>query len=428
MGGTMSLNCVVVGEGTPFPVEIKSLEKVGVLKKKIKEGNENTIACDAKDLKLYSVDGLVHKSAQFVFKGAEINYFSVKLLSDFDGSTEELAPLSPLYSYSKLNDTSSGKIHVLVVRPVQGAVASAALPTTQVVQTMRYQHSKMNSTICKKLLRAMNIHLNFVKAVPFFTSSDSTPVEPFTWASVFIEGGQEIQLTEEQQRKRYLSYVEENIGAVLAEKELCVLGVEKMAKILDYAMPEFNIELVGRTDLLVLSDMVKSDPDILQFLPGVRLLIEVKKTNDLQPGSVYQAVSELIALDCIANDPVMALLTDLNGHWEFLWVSEKRNNAIIVESLIITTPTEAFEVIRTLLAQPKSSHEDIQLPCCERPVKRRKLENMLPSVTEGGESNDILESIQRMKDIASVLGPDVEMAREVARQVTRSIPSFSKKT
>ncbi|KAH9067314.1 hypothetical protein Ae201684P_021474 [Aphanomyces euteiches] len=115
----------------------------------------------------------------------------------------------------------------------------------------------MTSTICKKLLRALNIHLNFVKAVQFFTSSDSTPVEPFTWASVFIEGGQEIQLTEEQQRKRYLSYVEENIGTVLAEKKLCVLGVERNAHLLDYSIPHCNIDLVGRADILVLSDIAK---------------------------------------------------------------------------------------------------------------------------------------------------------------------------
>ncbi|CAK4129676.1 unnamed protein product [Aphanomyces euteiches] len=287
----------------------------------------------------------------------------------------------------------------------------------------RYQHSKMDPTNGMNLLRALHIHVEVAEALPFATR-DPTPVQPFKWTSVDEERGLEMKLPEEQQRQRYQSYLEDNIGPVLAEKELCVLGVEKDNDILSVAVPGFKIDLVGRTDILVLSDIVKTQPDILQFLPGVRLLMEVKKKG--ASDSVYQALSELIALDFLTRDPVMALLTDLNGHWKFLWVSEKRNNSIRIEACIIKTPSEAFEVIRTLLAQSPTSHEDIQLPCCEGPVKRRKLTNMLPSFNEGGEGNDILERIQRMRDVASELGPDIEMVREIARQFTGFfIPCFS---
>ncbi|KAH9139027.1 hypothetical protein AeRB84_016685 [Aphanomyces euteiches] len=49
----LTLFCVVVGEGRPFPVEIDADKSVGILKKKIKEKNKNTITCDAKDFQLY---------------------------------------------------------------------------------------------------------------------------------------------------------------------------------------------------------------------------------------------------------------------------------------------------------------------------------------------------------------------------------------
>ncbi|KAF0686866.1 Aste57867_21340 [Aphanomyces stellatus] len=341
-----------------------------------------------------------------------------------------------LKRYFDANPPVEEQIHVLVVVP-EGAVASEISETAQmikkvdemhaqIVQTKReqYVHSKVGSSDGKKLLQALNIQVDAVDAVPFATRN-STPVQAFRWASVSDERGQEITLTEEQQRQRYRSYVEDNIGDVLAEKKLCVLGVEKGGNILSVAVPGYDIDLVGRTDILVLSDIAKKHPLHLQFLPGVRLLIEVKKTKDLKSGCVYQALSELIALDLLTKDPMMALLTDLNGHWQFFWVSERTGSSTIIQTLIITTPGEAFQVIRTLLAQSPSSDEDIHLPCYEGPVKRRKLAKMLPSITEGGACGDIHASLQRMYDIASMLGPDIDMARDVARQITRSIPSFS---
>ncbi|KAG9407707.1 hypothetical protein AC1031_002427 [Aphanomyces cochlioides] len=373
MGCGLSLGCVVVGKGRSFTVKIDAKEKVDELKNKIKE---KMFDFPSHQLKLHCVDGLVQKSpTRFDLKGTEIDDLSVKLLGDFDGSTTEMAALFPLSMYPPLKDSSTGRIHVLVVLP-EGPVVSKMSAPTQIVQRKRkrYQHSKMDSTNGMNLLRAFNIHVDVAEALPFATR-DPTPVQAFKWTSVDEERGQEMKLVEDQQRQRYLSYLEDNIGTVLAEKELCVLGVEKDNDILSVAVPGFNIDLVGRTDILVLSDIVKTEQDILQFLPGVRLVIEVKKKG--ASDSVYQALSELIALDFLTRDPVMALLTDLNSHWEFLWVSEKSNISIIIESYIITTPSEAFEVIRTLLAQSPSSHEDIQLPCCEGPVKRRKLTNML---------------------------------------------------
>ncbi|CEG49193.1 CRN-like protein [Plasmopara halstedii] len=68
---------------------------------------------------------------------------------------------------------------------------------------------------------------------------------------------------------------------------------------------------------------------------------------------------------------------------------------------------------------------DITLPCFEEPMKRRKLVKMLPTISEGGDSSGIRAAIERYYDIASVLGPDIDMARAAANQIARTIPVFS---
>ncbi|KAG3174745.1 hypothetical protein PI126_g239 [Phytophthora idaei] len=127
----------------------------------------------------------------------------------------------------------------------------------------------------------------------------------------------------------------------------------------------------------------------------------------------------------MVNYPVMALLTDLNGVWLFFWVSEKENDSARICKARIRTPGEAFEVIKTLLTQSPTADVEIRLPCFQESVKRQKLSKVLPPIGEGGESGEIRESIERYYDIASILGPDLDMARAVARQVTRSIPTLS---
>jgi hypothetical protein len=93
--------------------------------------------------------------------------------------------------------------------------------------------------------------------------------------------------------------------------------------------------------------------------------------------------------------------------------------------VIITEPSSAFAVIRTLLAQSPTSDADTSLPCFEEPVKRRKLAQLLPSISEGGECSGIRAVIERYNDIASVLGPDIDMARAAASQIARTIPVLS---
>ena len=121
----------------------------------------------------------------------------------------------------------------------------------------------------------------------------------------------------------------------------------------------------------------------------------------------------------------MALLTDLIDTWQFFWVSEMDVTHVNIHKAIIKKPGEAFQVIKTLLAQPSSVDEDINLPCFANPVKRRKLVKMLPTISEGGESSGIRAAIERYRDIVSVLGPDIDMARGAASEIVRTIPAYN---
>ncbi|KAG2525108.1 hypothetical protein BBO99_00002511 [Phytophthora kernoviae] len=217
----------------------------------------------------------------------------------------------------------------------------------QVVTTKqkRYGHSEMSSNKGNALLQDLNIRVKPVGTVPF-AARDPAPVQAFIWESICDGRGKNIALTEEQQRERYREYVEGKIGDVLADKKLCVLGVEKVKNNLSAAVPGHDVDLVGHTGILVLSALVKKFPHYVELLPDVKMLIEVKRV--VKAGSGFQVLSELIALGFLVDGPVMALLTNLTNHWQFFWVSEKKNNYAIIQTTTITEPGEAFEMIRTL--------------------------------------------------------------------------------
>jgi hypothetical protein len=163
-----------------------------------------------------------------------------------------------------------------------------------------------------------------------------------------------------------------------------------------------------------------TDDFCLERFPNVKMLIEVKK--DVTDHAKYQAISELIALDLlVAKLPVMALVTDLNSKWFFFWFTEEDDGWAHIKTAYITNPTQAFEVIRMVLSQRPETASEFQVPCITRPLKRRKLTQLLPSLAENG---GIRECLEQYYDVASSLGPDIGMARAVANQITRSISTF----
>ncbi|CEG36555.1 CRN-like protein [Plasmopara halstedii] len=407
----MKLECAVYGEKSVFPVKITRDAKVSALQEAIfdKKRYKERYSFDGSDLTLYlakkddawlnhdySVEDVLQRKIDSGYK---------KMLSSRKLDDDEY--------FKKKFQPGDKEIHVLVELPE--AAAGEKL-------RKRYVHSEMSSNEGKALLHDLNIRVKPVGTVAF-TARNPAPVQGFKWDSVCDGRGQNIALTEEQQRERYREYVEHNIGDVLAEKKLCVLGVEKGNNILSVAVPSHDIDLVGKMDILVLSALAKQFPHYVELLPDVKMLIEVKKV--VKAGSSFQALSELIALDFLVDDPVMALLTNLTDHWQFFWVSEKNNNYVIIQTTTVTEPGAAFAVIRTLLAHSPTDDADITLPCFEKPIKRRKLAKVLPTISEVGESSGIRAAIERYYDIASVLGPDIDMARAAANQIARTIPVFS---
>ncbi|POM71351.1 CRN2-like protein [Phytophthora palmivora] len=341
-----------------------------------------------------------HNTKRFLQGGIDIGY--EKMLSSWTLDDEE---------YFGANFQPGRKeIHVLVeLSEAVGGVANEksmmtemakelrevhkeVVQTREVVQTQRkrYVHSRLDSILGNELLQDLKIDVEPVAAVPF-TVVDSFSAEAFKWESVTTQSGVQVVLSEEQQRERYREYLERNISAVLIERKLCVIAVENGRNILSVSVPDRMIDF-------------------------------------LEDNDEYQALSELIALDLLARDPVMALLTDLNTNWVFFRISDMSGCRVTIHKTSINKPGMAFQVIWTLLAQSSIADADINLPYFEQPVKRRKLAEMLPSIGEEGENSGMRAAIERYYDIASITGPDIEMARAVANQVTRSIPVFTNYT
>lgn len=230
-----------------------------------------------------------------------------------------------------------------------------------------------------------------------------TGVQTFNWEAI-------ADLTEKQQQDAYRSYLETSLADVLSQRNLCVFGVDMQSSFLTAVIPGSNIELAGRTDLIILGDVVKTHPFMFRACVGSsKVAIEVK--TSVEENHAYEAVSELITLSVLACDPVTVVLTDLQRVWRFFWVGEKRATQTVVFSAVVSDPHEAFAILKMLV------------PPTKRPFTRCKLRDMLSSDEEGG-CGPILASVQRYYDIESMLGPDVEMARAVGDQIARSIPNL----
>ncbi|KAK1941154.1 hypothetical protein P3T76_007020 [Phytophthora citrophthora] len=227
--------CVIVGVGgSAFPVDIDASLLVGHVKEAIKEKNPATIACDTKDLQLFLAkkDGAWLPSNDLDMKklrSGAIPKQVEELLHEEIDPTEEI---DDLFGGAPTKKT----IHVLVVIP-EGAVGtvSEASRIDQLVEKVdkMYEHTVLgkrkvycHSSASSTLLTELNVRMQAIRAVRFATE-DLAHGEPFTWESISDERGQDIALTEEQQRDRYHAYVEVNIGDVLTRNRLCVYGVEK---------------------------------------------------------------------------------------------------------------------------------------------------------------------------------------------------------
>ncbi|KAJ8556658.1 hypothetical protein ON010_g9309 [Phytophthora cinnamomi] len=320
LSNMVRLNCVMVGvQGNIFHVDVDESELVSGLKGAIKKETPDTVKCEADKLQLFLAmkedstrsgseewlkadSGDVEKLKQGEKTAAIEALMGKQKASIQEGAVEDiLAGTKPLFT---------NQVHVLVV-PTEDEVESDSEtePSARTRQLQfldklttdkkrkRYCHSEMNRNQGWGLLEAFELTVKPIGTI----HAEVATVDPFDWESAVLKDGQEIVLTEEQQRGRYREYLERNIGAVLKENRLCVIGVDEGENILSVDVPKLGIELQGRTDLLVLSDIIEEDPLSLMYLPEVKMLIEVKR--EVVAVSDFQAFSELIALDLLSEDP-----------------------------------------------------------------------------------------------------------------------------
>ncbi|KAL3665302.1 hypothetical protein V7S43_009930 [Phytophthora oleae] len=266
----VKLVCAIVGVAkSMFAVEIDTGQMMVELKDAIKAMNKNDLKnVDAGKLQLFLTkngDAWLpdNDSLDEILRGRTLDTSYTEMLH---GSWELKNPkyLGPNVSLG------SGVIHVLVVVPKPQAavgIARSQSASTQMLKAVddavltkrkRYVHSQMDLTEGRSLLLEMNIELTVAHSVPFtIRDQDPAHVAAFKWKSILGKNGKKIMLTEEQQRERYRKYVEDNIRDVLETENLCVVSVEEGQDILSVKVPGYDIELVGRADLLIMSDVVK---------------------------------------------------------------------------------------------------------------------------------------------------------------------------
>ncbi|KAH9110698.1 hypothetical protein AeMF1_007775 [Aphanomyces euteiches] len=125
----LTLVCVVVGDGSPFPVEIDADQSVGDLKDKIKATNPNSILCVAKDLDLY----LALKDNAWL---ESTNPLTLQLIKgetpdEMQNYLGKVMRMNPFSSLDEALPTRPGQdqLHTLVVVPERVAIPSDIEPS-----------------------------------------------------------------------------------------------------------------------------------------------------------------------------------------------------------------------------------------------------------------------------------------------------------
>ncbi|KAL8008754.1 putative protein kinase [Plasmopara halstedii] len=207
----MKVRCGVYGEGSVFSLDIEGTAEVEALQEAIfdKQRYHERFSFPASALTLY----LAKKDGAWLKSDATLK----PLLKQ--GRQEDIdTTYKRMFSWWKLNKTEyfgdfqlgEEEIHVLVELPEAAAGEKSVTAKLvkeihdQVVQTKRkrYVHSEMSSNKGNALLQDLDIRVKPVGTVPF-TARDPAPVQGFKWESVCDGRGQNIALTEEQQRERY---------------------------------------------------------------------------------------------------------------------------------------------------------------------------------------------------------------------------------
>ncbi|KAH9181486.1 hypothetical protein AeNC1_016538, partial [Aphanomyces euteiches] len=333
----LTVMCVVVGEGTPFPIDIAADQSVGHLKNKIK--GEINYDGNAKDLELY-----LAKTG-----GAWLDTDGAKAVAlDEDGKVPDFDVMNPTYSLSNPEciganfERKDGDIHVLVVVPegvpgnvnqlriaedfdggrlteittgkrpiekigeiVEASVHKAMRDSAEKVSV--HSLSTMDSLKKHLLLRKMALK---VTAIGMEEPSD-TSIPVFKW-------NEELAENQENQRAQYMAYLETHLKTLLDKFTLKHIANNK--SILNTVDPRLPFVINGTADVLLI---VKSKAINVIPLSGLCLVIELKKK--VESCHLSQAIGQLVcaSIKTPHNCSPMSLLTDLNDTWVFSYFSDK---------------------------------------------------------------------------------------------------------
>ncbi|KAF0685215.1 Aste57867_22852 [Aphanomyces stellatus] len=213
--------------GSPFSVNIAADETVDDLKDKTKKENKNTISCDAKELELYRVDGLAQdEDDQIVYNGITIDMPNCSL-DDFRGSTKKLAALSLISECFEEADVNiRWKIHVLVVVP-EGAVSATSSTLAgddallqKIEEAMERQFKKQKKRKCIAFSDISTAKLN--KVINGLNVIVVSGKEPDRRKAKEVRGFEwDPSLREDQQIAEYSQYLRGHLNATLQQTGLC---------------------------------------------------------------------------------------------------------------------------------------------------------------------------------------------------------------
>ena len=275
--------------------------------------------------------------------------------------------------------------------------------------------SGMGASTCKEMLHGLKLHVEVVNASEPRVSAQNK-IHGFVW---------DMNRAENEQVIKYEGHLNALFGHLLSHNEVIkfvLVCVQKNIALLDIKDERLPFDLRGGADAVVVEYRGVSTVDDIDYLNGLRLVIELKKTLDdkNRKKCEAQAIAELLAANLKApRSSAVVLLTDLNNNWSFMWVSDDHT----IRKVELKEPVNAVAFVGAILA-----HDDddlsVQLPFPGAPQlpKRGHLDTMLATIEEDGVLGEMYE---RYRAIASELGPDMSMAREIGWRIVKQMPVYA---
>ncbi|KAG9409772.1 hypothetical protein AC1031_020083 [Aphanomyces cochlioides] len=397
---------VVVGVGIVFSVNIELSEKVINLKTKIKEGNPNSIGCDAALLKLY----LAREGKRWLNSEDE-EIMALEKGEIPDRIKNLMREEQWMLGARKLNNNAyfgttfervDGDIHVLVELPkgTERGITAATTPLTaeqvgmelnKVLEERDRKRSEYSISTCpcsKETLLKNQLGLVYSSVVLREVVDDS------------IHGYQWPALTEKHpdQRKAYMKYVEEHLrDALISEQKDFLKDVAGKRGLLDCDdRNRLPFKVMGTADMMIIDEHANKMENVFA---GLRFVIEVKKGRPSY-NEQWQLLLELVVADLKSEGrcaPV-GLLTNLNDYWYFLWFTPDNK----IARMVLTCPANGFKIMKEVLKERSGPTRDGQFPMhvafldSPLPLKRQKL---LRSATGGDDAAaEMLERYELMSD------------------------------